>query len=138
MHYCLDFTYAREKQREHCIVWPVTKNQNKQKLKNKQPDKKQEHKQQKLSVVRKTNRLQCSFCSLAPPEIIIVFRLKFYSNLRHNFYWSSRSTREKEKGKKKKVSKSEFLYHLSNVYALYRSQMGPSLFSLNTYFLFLY
>lgn len=37
----------------------------------------------------KQKKLQSSFCSPAPPEITIVFRLKFYSNLRHNFHWSS-------------------------------------------------
>lgn len=31
--YCPDFTYAREKQRECCIIWLVTKNQNTTKVK---------------------------------------------------------------------------------------------------------
>lgn len=30
--------YAREKQREHCTIWPMTKTQNKTRIKNKQPD----------------------------------------------------------------------------------------------------
>lgn len=31
--YCPDLTYAREKQRECCIIWLVTKNQNTTKVK---------------------------------------------------------------------------------------------------------
>lgn len=55
-------------------------------------EKKLEQLTTELSVLRKTHRLQCGFCSLAPPKIIVVFRLKFYSNLRHNVHWSSRRT----------------------------------------------
>lgn len=119
VHYFLVPPYTREKQREHCTIWPVTKTQNKTRVKNKQPDgKRQDHEQQNLLVWGKTNKLQCSFCSLAPPVIIIVVGLKFYSDLRHTLHWSSRRTREKEK----KRAGKEIRFPLSSVKCLYIGQ----------------
>lgn len=69
-----------------CIIQPVTKQKF---LKYTDKKKKLEQLTTEVSVLRRTNRLQCGFCSLAPPKIIVVFRLTFDSNLRHDFHWSS-------------------------------------------------
>lgn len=61
-----------------------------------------------LCKIGQTDKLQSSFCSLAPPEITIVFRLKFYSNLRHNFYWSSWRAAKKKTDKVSAVQVAGF------------------------------
>lgn len=76
----------QERSRESdCIIQSVTK----QKFLKYIDKKKLEQLTIELSVLRMTNRLQRGFCSLVPPKIIVVFRLKFYSNLRHDFHWRS-------------------------------------------------
>lgn len=68
------------------IIQPVTKQKF---LKYIDKNRKLEQLTTEVPVLRMTNGLQCGFCSLAPPKIIVVFGLEFYPNLRHDFHWSS-------------------------------------------------
>jgi hypothetical protein len=116
-HYCLDFYLCKREAERVTIIQPVTK----QKILKYIDKKKLEQLTTEVSVLRRTNRLQRGFCSLAPPKIIVVFRLTFDSNLRHDFHWSSWRTeaRQKEKQKRKETwSKDNFHYHLWNAHRL--------------------